>query len=374
MSVADPVVETIQEYATSAGRSLRVDRINNIVHGVKVVGLESKNQRGYPAPMLESRVGLYDGAEVYVNHGLPGQARRYEDRNGRLVNARFEKDGIYADHAYNPKHAVTEQYLWDAENCPSNVGFSHSAQAKLTRKDGKVIVEDIIKVNSVDLVARPATTRGLFEGEGDIPEEQREFCEHGFSAISDARLILLSENPVDVKQTKLQELLETWRDDLSGTSKGKEKSMEWKDITLEGIKEHRQDLVAVISGTDETSRLTAEVKALTESVTAKDAALAEATAKLTAAETEKVLAVKRTAIVEELTKAGVKADDESSCPKIVMEQLLAATDAEARKPLVELLARAAKTVPVHEAMDSPPLGSASAGTKRDEAHGVSRWR
>jgi hypothetical protein len=43
------------------------------------------------------------------------------------------------------------------------VGLSHNVEARTSRHDGQTIVEQILRVNSVDLVADPATTRGLFE-------------------------------------------------------------------------------------------------------------------------------------------------------------------------------------------------------------------
>ncbi len=53
--------------------------------------------------------------------------------------------------------------LWDAEHAPENVGFSHNVEARTVRRGERVVVEAITRVQSVDLVADPATTRGLFE-------------------------------------------------------------------------------------------------------------------------------------------------------------------------------------------------------------------
>ena len=43
------------------------------------------------------------------------------------------------------------------------MGFSHNVEARLGRRGERVVVEAITRVQSVDLVADPATTRGLFE-------------------------------------------------------------------------------------------------------------------------------------------------------------------------------------------------------------------
>ena len=92
---------------------------------------------------------------------LPGSHRRNPQRP---VAARR---GLFADFHFNPKHALTEQLLWDAEHAPENVGFSHNVQARTSRRGEEVVVEAILSVESVDLVADPATTRGLFESTGD---------------------------------------------------------------------------------------------------------------------------------------------------------------------------------------------------------------
>jgi hypothetical protein len=159
--------ETLREYASSAGITLRVDRTQGVIHGVKIVGLESLNKRSYTPATLSRAVPLYEGAKVNIDHRDEGQKVSYAQRIGAIKNVVQRDDGLYADFHFNPKHHLAEQLCWDAENAPQNVGFSHDANARTTRRDGRVIVEEILKVNSVDLVANPATTRGLFEAGGD---------------------------------------------------------------------------------------------------------------------------------------------------------------------------------------------------------------
>jgi len=74
-----------------------------------------------------------------------------------------EAGGLFGDLFYNPKHPLAEQLLWDAEHAPHNVGLSHNVLARTTRRGKTVAVTEIVSVLSVDLVADPATTRGLFE-------------------------------------------------------------------------------------------------------------------------------------------------------------------------------------------------------------------
>jgi hypothetical protein len=72
-------------------------------------------------------------------------------------------DGLYGNLHFNPKHELAEQLAWDAEHNPRNVGFSHNVLARLARDGDQVLVEAITHVQSVDLVADPAATQGLFE-------------------------------------------------------------------------------------------------------------------------------------------------------------------------------------------------------------------
>ena len=152
--------ETIQEVTAVHGR---VDRSRGMIRGVKILGLESKNGRSYLPEAIRRATGLYEGQRVNVDHGKPGDSRSYADRIGTIVNVSARSDGLFGDLKFNPKHPLAEQLAWDAENSPESVGLSHDVSGKVTRRNGKATVESIDSVRSVDLVADPATTAGLFE-------------------------------------------------------------------------------------------------------------------------------------------------------------------------------------------------------------------
>ncbi|MCX7425361.1 MAG: hypothetical protein NTW96_07010 [Planctomycetia bacterium] len=162
--------ETLREFVDSRGVAIRVDREAGVIRGVKVLGLKSRNGRTYLPDALVQAVALYEGAKVNVNHAKtsPFGPRDYQDRIGVIRNVQSRRDeGLFADFHFNPKHALSEQLLWDAEHAPENLGFSHNVQARTSRRGEEVVVEAILGVESVDLVADPATTRGLFESAGD---------------------------------------------------------------------------------------------------------------------------------------------------------------------------------------------------------------
>ena len=157
--------EILQEFVDSRGVEMRVDRAQGIIRGVKLLGLHSRNGRKYLPTALAEAAGLYEGAKVNVNHpkGNPLAARDYQDRLGSIRNVSAKADGLYGDFHFNPKHALAEQLAWDATHAPENVGFSHNVEARTSRQANQTVVEAILKVQSVDLVADPATTRGLYE-------------------------------------------------------------------------------------------------------------------------------------------------------------------------------------------------------------------
>ncbi len=160
--------EQLQEFVTSRGAQIHVDAATGVIRGVKLLGLESRNGRRYLPAALAQAAALYEGAKVNINHpkGSPLAARDYQDRLGSIRNVRASSDGLFGDLHYNPKHALAEQLAWDALHAPENVGFSHNVEARTSRSAGQTLVEAIVKVQSVDLVADPATTSSLFESAG----------------------------------------------------------------------------------------------------------------------------------------------------------------------------------------------------------------
>lgn len=159
-------VARLVEFTTSKGQRLAVDREKGVITGVKILGLESRNGRTYLKQAVAEAVSLYEGAKVNIDHSATGaEPRSYKDRMGVIRNPRLGpgNEGLFADFHFNPKHPQAEQLIWDAEHAPESVGFSHVADCRTARKGGRVAVEAINSVLSVDLVSDPATTRGLFE-------------------------------------------------------------------------------------------------------------------------------------------------------------------------------------------------------------------
>jgi hypothetical protein len=190
--------ETIQEYVDSRGVELRVDAKVGVIRGVKILGLESRNRRTYAAEALAHARELYEGAKVNINHphGDALAPRDYRDRIGVIRGVTFrDGHGLFGNLYFNPKHALAEQLVWDAQHAAENVGFSHNVQARVARKDGGALVQEILQVRSVDLVADPATTRGLFE--------QQEL--DGQDSAASAEIVRSLEQKISLIETELAE-------------------------------------------------------------------------------------------------------------------------------------------------------------------------
>jgi len=265
------------EFVNSRGVAVAVDREKGLISGVKILGLESRNGRTYLPEAIRQAAGLYEGKRVNVDHARSGDSRSYRDRMGRLQNIQPREDGLYGDLFVNPQHVLAEQLFWDAEHAPENVGLSHDVSGRVTRRNGKATVEAINSVRSVDLVADPATTAGLFED------------------------LELEEEEVPIMEIDL------------------------KEATLDQLKATRPDLIEAFTKT----------LAESEEAKAKDEQIKTLTEELKTIKESAAKATLEAAISKELVEAKLDPTDEKQCPVFFLEQLRGIEKAEDRKPIIE---------------------------------------
>jgi len=178
------------EYLGWGDRPMSIDPHTGIIYGVKVLGLTSRNGRRYSETALRQAVPLYEGARVNINHptGDAAAPRDYRDRLGFLRAVRYrDGEGLFADLHFNPKHELAERLIWDAEHAPQNVGLSHNVLARVEHQGETQVVTEIHRVLSVDLVADPATTSGLFEAvtPQDTPKTTETTANHDTQALTE---------------------------------------------------------------------------------------------------------------------------------------------------------------------------------------------
>jgi hypothetical protein len=175
-----------------------------IVRGVKLLGEESKNRRRYLPESVQA--AEYEGKPVNLNHTTEAnQQRDVKDRFGWIGEAVKDGDKWRGNIHYNPAHPFAAQFAWIAKNKPELIGLSHDAVGQGHTKDGVFVVEKVLSVKSVDLVADPATTKGLFESMDptldttptDTPgDEIKSFADH----LADAIKALVTDEGMDAKE------------------------------------------------------------------------------------------------------------------------------------------------------------------------------
>lgn len=146
----------------------KVDRDAGVIYGVRMGGLQSKNNREYTESAYRKATKLYEGKPCNVNHSK-GEVLA-ENRFGSWQNVRYESlptPGPVGDLHFLKSHPMADRVCEAAERpeLSTAFGMSHTACAGKTRpgNSGRLIVEEIEDVSSVDLVADPATVKGLFE-------------------------------------------------------------------------------------------------------------------------------------------------------------------------------------------------------------------
>jgi len=147
----------------------KVDRKNNRINHVKILGVESKNRRRYSERARASQAKLVEGMAVAMDHNRddPTRERAFVDQPCVVRNVSVESDGNYGDLHVFPSHPSAKLLYDRAEMAPETFGLSHVAECKVgpPDRDGRIVVEDVEAVATLDLVTRPATTAGLFESE-----------------------------------------------------------------------------------------------------------------------------------------------------------------------------------------------------------------
>ncbi len=169
MSETSQILEYVQSGKITSDR---IDREKGLIRDVKFLGEFSANKppfnHRYPRSTREAAIPLLEGARIYLNHPPRDKAtetRPYEESLGVARRVHEKGDGLYGDFHFNPRSAIAEQICWDAENVPHGLGFSINGNSdhKHRDADGSMCVDAIDSLDSVDLVGKSATNRGLFE-------------------------------------------------------------------------------------------------------------------------------------------------------------------------------------------------------------------
>ena len=394
----------IQEARTRQSKAVEVvvDGDTTTLKNVLLLGKNSTNRRDYSDEALRAAVPMFEESEVFVGHTRDGSNPTFDRSMGITRNPMLAQDGIRGDHSFPTKHRLAEDLVWRATHAPKGLGYSIDADTAWNYDSkGRQQVHAIERLYSTDLVTRPATSKGMTEDEEVIPDDQRKFAEHVFSALSDCRSIMLDPDStaVEKRQRLLEEITvfhgEVWEGEIAdemaenkplrdmreahdiasrkldearwssdkfpkhhdkirrhievlkdhiktlssiqctcpecgGKSKTQEETsnMEFKELTIDTLTKERPDLVSVLKGTDEHTRLTEEAKT---AKTQLEAAQAEV-ARLQGLEASRV---KESEIAAELTAVKFPTGDKAAFSTRFQEDLKRAKDKAERAEIIK---------------------------------------
>jgi hypothetical protein len=194
----------VESYALDLGTDRRIDEDAGVIYGVKLCGRFSENSHGFPGvtegteytrEALKGAVPLYEGAKVYLRHlqrNKPADGQRGPfDYIGVIRNARYDdkSDCPRGDLHYRKTHPDSAQLVEDVKRDMGGFGLSHHVPpGKFSHvvKSGRLVINRITAVKSVDLVDDPATTRTLFESK-TMPTTLQALLENRVRKLSPAR-------------------------------------------------------------------------------------------------------------------------------------------------------------------------------------------
>jgi hypothetical protein len=153
----------ITERVSAPFTGCRVNRDAGTIDNVLICGTASANGRDYPVSVFRRDYTKYEMRPVNCDHGSVATVDR---RFGWFSDVKIGPDGRPRGTLNCLKsHPMYERVMEAAERNPTLFGFSHVAICRTKPgTGGREVVEAIESVESIDLVAEPATTKSLFEG------------------------------------------------------------------------------------------------------------------------------------------------------------------------------------------------------------------
>jgi hypothetical protein len=189
---------TLKRFSERAVLHGRVDREAGVIHGVRILGANSRNRRQYTADAMREAAPLYNGAKVYLNHQKKSEMdedRPWQNWVGVLQNVRYE-GGLRGDLKLRKQSEYFEAICEAAESdeFSKSFGLSHEAdgEAHYDHDLGMEVVTRINEVFGVAIVDRPATTAGLYES-ADLPggaDGPLSMYAHGIACAEKLRLLV----------------------------------------------------------------------------------------------------------------------------------------------------------------------------------------
>ncbi|HSG68903.1 MAG TPA: hypothetical protein VLA12_00735 [Planctomycetaceae bacterium] len=207
------VAELLEDFYTPIAEDT-IDVENGVIRNVKILGSVSENGVTYSRDAMREAVSLYEGQTVNVDHpdrNSPTKERGWMEGIGFLEGVRYDDkaDGLVGNFHYYKTHPYAETLLERARRNPKGFGLSHNADGEYVKTAKGTVIEKIRKVRSVDVVGRPATTKGLFESKSEEPTMKkyslRQLVESFGSTAEKKNIALLEDVAVLDREVELEE-------------------------------------------------------------------------------------------------------------------------------------------------------------------------
>lgn len=150
----------------------QIDAEKRTVRQRLIASGESKNGRVYEADVLQQAAALFEGRQTFANHPSKDDLRNRPERSvldltGWLEGVEYKDGALWATRhfARNPAGESVwslVQSIVEGHAPPTLLGASINAVGRGRKQDGKLFVEAITAVNSVDDVTTPAAGGGFF--------------------------------------------------------------------------------------------------------------------------------------------------------------------------------------------------------------------
>ena len=146
-----------------------IDRDARLIQNVAILREESRNGYRYSRAAMTQAVALFNGVRSFIDHG----SRSVRDIAGRVSSLHLDEDALGLVVRGNLELAPggIGDWLMDiADTMPDVVGLSIVARGRFDTDDKGPVVAELVSAASVDIVADPATTNGLFESSGETTD------------------------------------------------------------------------------------------------------------------------------------------------------------------------------------------------------------
>lgn len=164
----------LQERVLNGVSVEKIDKDAGVIRDVRLLGVDSRNNRVYEPAAKQRARELYEGCPVRIDHKPEANVRAVIDDIGWIENAREVEDGVIGDFHVLKSHPYCELIFEKALRSPEKFGFSHDADGYVeVGDDGVEHVVDLFMVESLDLVTKPATTKSLFEEVRIMPRVEK---------------------------------------------------------------------------------------------------------------------------------------------------------------------------------------------------------